>query len=454
MGENMSESFNEAAAKAGSYLETICCAGPDRRIGSAGGRAATDFFIRTISQWGYEIDTTPFECLDYETGDSMLTGESRSFEVHASPFSTGCDVTAGLAIASTVGELKKCRCRGKILLVRGELCAEHLMPKNYQFYNPDHHKEIIALLEKKQPAAIIAATGKNPALMGAIYPYPLIEDADFNIPSGYCIDVAGDEIAAQAGSEFRLILDARRIPSTACNVIARKNPGAREKVVVCAHLDTRPGTQGALDNGAGAVTLLLLAEMLKDYRGTAGVELVAINGEEHYSAGGELDYLHLYGGELDRVAFAVNMDGLGYVKGKTAFSMYECPGAVAKKARAAFGGFDTIAEGPLWYAGDHMIFVMSGRPAIAITFRKDRGTERRSDPHVRGHTRSGRLREARRRSRCVEKPDRAVLRRLIKPDDVTELPQRRELQRLALDDDDRPVVADVAFADERRQEVP
>jgi aminopeptidase YwaD len=316
---------------------------------------------------GYEVDTTPFECVDFETGTSTLACDGGSFEVYASPFSTGCDVTARLVAASTVAELKKSRCRGKILLVRGELCAGHLMPKNYPFYNPDRHKEIIALLEKKRPAAIVAATGKDPALMGAIYPYPLIEDADFDIPSAYCTDVTGEAIAAAGVGDFRLAIDAKRIPAKACNVTARKNPGARKKIVVCAHLDTRPGTPGALDNGAGAVTLVLLAEMLKDYRGSTGIELVAINGEEHYSAGGELDYLGRYGGELERVAIAVNMDGLGYVKGKTAFSLYECPDAVARKARAAFGSFDTIAEGPQWYAGDHMVFVMSGRPAIAVT---------------------------------------------------------------------------------------
>lgn len=363
----MSESFNTEAAKAGSYLEIVCSAGLDRRIGSAGGRAATDFFARKVSEWGYNVDTTPFECMDFEVGPSSLTRNGDSLEIYASPFSTSCDVTAGLVIASTIKELKKCSCRGKILLLRGELCAEHLMPKNYQFFNPDHHKEIISLLEEKQPAAIVSATGKNPALMGAIYPYPLIEDADFDIPSAYCTDVTGEAIATLAGKEFRLVIDAKRIPARACNVIARKNPGARKKIVFCAHLDTRPGTPGALDNGAGAVTMLLLAEMLKDYKGSTGVELVAINGEEHYSAGGELDYLGRYGSELEKVVLAVNMDGLGYVKGKTAFSIYECPDAVAKKARAAIGSFDGIAEGPQWYAGDHMIFVMSGRPAIAIT---------------------------------------------------------------------------------------
>jgi aminopeptidase YwaD len=359
-----------AASKARSYLTTICAAGPDRRTGSAGGRKATEFFIAKVSEWGYDVDATPFECMDFKTEVSSLLHGKSPFQVFASPFSTGCKVTAGMVIASTVAELKKCSCKGKILLLKGEVCAEHLMPKNYPFYNPDHHKAIIALLEQKQPAAIIAATAKNPALMGAVYPFPLIEDADFNIPSAYCTDATGEMIASDVDGEFRLAIDAKRYSAKACNVVARKNPGARNKIVVCAHLDSRPETPGALDNGAGSATLLLLAEMLKDYKGSTGIEIVAINTEEHYSAAGELDYLRRYGKELDRVAFAVNLDSPGYMKGKTAFSLYECPAAIAKKARLEFGGFDSMVEGPQWPAGDHMVFVMNGRPAIAITSEK------------------------------------------------------------------------------------
>ena len=38
--------------------------------------------------------------------------------------------------------------------------------------------------------------------------------------------------------------------------------------------------------------LLLLAEMLQDYRGKLGIEIVAFNGEDYYSAGEQMDYLH------------------------------------------------------------------------------------------------------------------------------------------------------------------
>lgn len=369
----MSVSLNAETAKACSYLEVLCDLQPGRRLGSSGNRAATDYFENAVKSWGYDIDATPFPCLDFESDGASLTCDGRSFAVSASPFTTGCDVTARLVPASTVDELQKCRCKGMILLMKGELCTEHLMPRNYPFYNPEHHQEIIRLLDKKQPAAIVTATGKNPALMGALYPYPLFDDGDFDIPSAYCTDALGEEIASRAGNEFHLTIDARRFPSTACNVVARKNPGARKKIVVCAHIDARPATPGALDNASGVVTLMLLAEMLRDYKGKTGIELVAISGEEHYSAAGELDYLNRYGSERDRVVFAVNIDGMGYVKGKTAFSFYGLPKAIERDARAAFGGRATIVEGDQWYAGDHMIFVQGGRPAIALT--SDRAAE-------------------------------------------------------------------------------
>lgn len=363
----MSVSFNTETAKARSYLETLCNVKPGRRLGSSGNRTATDFFAKAVESWGYDVDMTPFPCLDFESSGTSLTCEGRSFEVFASPFTTGCDVTAGPVIVSTVAELQKCRCKGKILLMKGELCAEHLMPRNYPFYNPEHHQKIITMLDKKQPAAIVTATGKNPALMGALYPNPLLDDGDFDIPSVYCTDVVGEEIASGSGARLRLAIGARRIPSTACNVVARKNPGAKKKIVVCAHIDARPTTPGALDNGSGVVTLMLLTEMLRDYRGKAGVEIVAISGEEHYSAAGELDYLNRYGKELDRITFAVNIDGMGYMKGKTAFSFYGCPETIEQNAREAFGGHGSLVEGEQWYAGDHMIFIQSGRPAIALT---------------------------------------------------------------------------------------
>jgi len=353
--------------KARSYLDKLCGFKPHRSVGSPGNRGATDFIVQTIGQCGYDIDTTPFECLDFESGASSLKHAGSSYALYPSPYSPGYCGTAKLLVVSTIEQLANVRCEGKILLMTGELCAEQLMPKDYPFYYPDHHRAIHALLEAKHPAAIITATGKNPAMVGGMYPYPLIEDGNFHIPSAYCTDVLGEEIAAMAGNVVELDIGARRIPSAACNVIARKNPAAAEKMVICAHIDTKTTTSGALDNAAGVVVLMLVAEMLGQYYGQTGIELVAFNGEDNYSAAGELDYLRRYGEQLDTVTLAMNIDGAGYVKGKTAYSFYGCPEELLENARTVFSGFEGLTQGPEWPQGDHMVMVQNGVPAIAFT---------------------------------------------------------------------------------------
>ncbi|HEY94327.1 MAG TPA: Zn-dependent exopeptidase M28 [Dehalococcoidia bacterium] len=356
--------------KAKKYLNTLCSVKPNRRTGSPGNRAATDFFASRINEWDYAVDITPFPCLDYETGKISLTCNKQSFEVFVSQFSPGCDVIAGLVQVSTVEELESCECWNKILLMYGEICVEQLMPKNFVFYNPEHHKKIYTLLEEKRPAAIITATVKNPELVGSLYPFPLIEDADFDIPSVYCTDGVGKDILVKSGEELRLVIEAGRIPSAACNVIARKNMSAPQKIVVSAHIDAYWNTPGALDDASGTVVLLLLAEMLRDYQGELGIEIIAFNGEDYYSAGGQMDYLHRYHQDFDKIITAINVDDVGYKEGKTAYSLYECPDETGRKAREIFGRYDGIMEGQSWYQGDHMIFIQNGKPAIAFTAEK------------------------------------------------------------------------------------
>ncbi|MBE3113568.1 MAG: M28 family peptidase, partial [Actinobacteria bacterium] len=350
----------------------LCRVKPNRRTGSKGNRAATDFFYETIKPWGYTIDATPFTCLDFESGEGSLVYNGNPFEIYISPYSLGCDVAAELVTVSTILELEKCYCTGKILLMKGEICTEQLMPKNFVFYNPEHHKRIYAILEERQPAAIITATARKPELVGALYPFPLIEDGDFNIPSVYCSDIVGEEIAANTDHEFHLVIQAKRVPSTACNVIARKNPDAREKIIVCAHIDVYSNTPGALDNASGTVVLLLLAKMLQKYDGPMAIEFIAFNGEDNFSVGGQMDYLRRYGNELKKVLVAINLDDVGYIKGKTAFSMYECPDIISKKVHQIFSSFNGIVRGEEWFQGDHMIFVQKGIPAIAFTAEKMR----------------------------------------------------------------------------------
>jgi len=337
-----------------------------RRVGSAGNRQATTLFASAAAACGFAVEQPVFDCMDWVGEGVDLTVDGAAFDALASPYSLGCRVHAPLAVVSTVEELAQAEVAGQVLLLHGALAQEQLMPKNFTFYNPDHHQRIVALLEAKRPAAIIAATGRNPELAGAVYPFPLIEDGDFDIPSVYMTDVEGERLAALAGQEVSLVSRARRIASTGCNVIARRGDPLR-RVVFFAHIDAKPGTAGAIDNASGVVILLLLAELLAGYEGNLGVEIVALNGEDYYAASGEMQWLGMNQGRMDQILLGVNMDGVGFRLGKTAFSLYGCPAEIEQAIRDELAPRDGMVEGEPWYQSDHSLFVFNGVPALAFT---------------------------------------------------------------------------------------
>ena len=354
------------ARQAAGWLDKLCVEIDNRRVGSAGNRDATDFFAETISAFGFKVEQPGFDCIDWTTqGVELLAGDD-AFEAFASPYSLGCDLRGALAVASSVAELEAAQLSGKVLLLHGDIAKEQLMPKNFTFYNPDEHKHIIALLEQKDPLAIITATGRNPELAGGVYPFPLIEDGDFDIPSVYMTDVEGERLAQYVGQVITLNSQATRIPARGCNVVARKGDMAR-RVVFFAHIDAKAGTPGAIDNGTGVVILLLLAELLAGYDGSLGVEIVALNGEDYYAASGEKLWLAENEGRLHEIILGVNMDGVGYRHGMTAYSLYGCPPEMADSIRAVRAARASKVEGDAWFQSDHSLFVFNGLPALAFT---------------------------------------------------------------------------------------
>jgi aminopeptidase YwaD len=359
--------INRLAEKAGTHLHHLCLDLPERRVGSPGNRAATEFFARTVASFGFDTRCPEFECIDWTEGGARLTANGERFEAFPSPYTLGCRVHAPVEAVSTVEGLEVVDASNKILLVRGDLAKEQLMPKNFHFYNPDHHKRIVSLLETKRPQAIIAATSRNPELAGGMYPFPLIEDGDFNIPSVYMTEEEGARLAKGTAQEVRLEIGAERIPATGCNVIARKGGAAGRRVVVCAHIDAKDDTPGALDNGTGVVVLLLLAELLAGYVGNIGVEIVALNGEDHYSAAGQVQYIRHNQESFAEIVLAINLDLAGYREGNTAYSLYGCPDEIAAAIHNTFFALEDTVEGEQWYQSDHSIFIQNQVPAMAIT---------------------------------------------------------------------------------------
>ncbi len=350
-----------------SYLDKLCNVIKERPVGSAGNREAAGFIEQELAQLSWETETPEFEAIDWQDEGAVLSAGNETFHVSASPYSTGFSGEAELVSVTNAVELSKADAAGKILFLHGAIAAEQLMPKNFVFFNPDEHKEIIALLEQSGARAIICATGRNAALAGGLYPFPLIEDGDFDIPSVYMTEEEGKKLLPYSGKKVILKSASRRIKAKGCNVIGRKGDITADKIVVTAHMDAKIGTPGALDNATGVIVLLLLARLLEDYSGGFQIELVALNGEDYYSVPGQMNYIAANQDRFNQIMLNINIDGAGYKDGPSALSFYGLPPLLEKKAREVLASSKGVVEGRQWPQGDHGIFIQYGRPAIAAT---------------------------------------------------------------------------------------
>ena len=349
-------------------MESLCVDIADRSVGSEGNRRATEYFEHEVASRGWRVDLQEFDAIDWEHGAASLHIGDESFEVHVTPYSLGCSVIGKLLCVSTIEELERSNIREKIVVLHGSIAIEQLMPKSFVFYNPEEHQRIIRLLETGDPEAIVCVTGRNAALAGGVYPFPLIEDGDFDIPSVYMTDEEGKRLVTRSGAIAALNSNSTRIPGKGYNVIAKGGAvTSSNRIAITAHIDAKKGTPGAIDNGSGVAVLLVLAEILRDYDAIPAIELVALNGEDYFSVPGQMRYIAEYEGCFDEVLANINIDGAGYLDGDSAFSFYELPEELEKRVRGTLSGLSGIAEGVQWPQGDHSIFVQYGRPAIAFS---------------------------------------------------------------------------------------
>lgn len=349
------------------HLKEICLNIGERPTGSRNNWLTAEYIAKCLSDCGFSVEKQEFPCLDWESGHVFCQVGGVDVKVFISPYSLPLRAVAPFTRAGTIEELASEKFQGKIALLTGDLCSEQLMPKNFPFYNPPKHQEIIRLLEEKNPVAIVSITARDAKGAGSLYPSPLIEDGDFHIPAVYMSEEEGKKFLNRSSSYVNLQFASQRIDARGFNVIGKKSGDTSRRIVFCAHLDSKRGTPGALDNGSGISVLLALAYLLKDYQGSIGIEIAALNGEDYYGASGQILYLEEKQRELKDIILALNFDGVGYRDKSTAFSLYgvdeEISGLIID---VFFREFDFI-KGEGWQQGDHMLFVNNGVPAVAKT---------------------------------------------------------------------------------------
>jgi aminopeptidase YwaD len=357
----------ELTEKIKAHLQVLCSEIGERRVGSEKNRQATAYAQKELEKCGWQTEATELSVIDWATDGATLNCNGQSFEVFSSHYSLGCSAKGELLAIDTVNKLEKTEIKDKIILLYGEIASQQIAPKKFPFWNPEEHQHLISLLEKGNPKAIITATKRNSATAGGVYPFPLFEDGDFDIPSVFMKDTEGEKLLAFAGQTVELISKAKRTPETAFNIIGRKNNETKNRIVITAHIDTKIGTPGAIDNGTGVAVLLALAELLKDYSQKYPIELVVFNGEDYYGAPGQVKYVEQNTDKFGDILLNINIDGAGYKEGLSCFSPFNLPENIDKAFREILREIHEIVEGLPWYQGDHSLFLQNGCPAIAVS---------------------------------------------------------------------------------------
>lgn len=335
----------------------------ERPVGTKTNETLTDFLLSEMQCLGYVVDELPFICKVWEHRPSSLERSRVSFDIFPGPFSKGFEgEIQSLAYIQTLDDLKTSEISGKMVLLIGEIAGMPLMPKDFPFYYPDEHKEIIDLLEDKRPLAILAATRQHP--MCGLSPFPLFEDGNFSIPNAYMEFEPAKELVHLKGP-LNLLIKSCTNEASGRQLIASKTMSGRRKIVVFAHMDTKYGTPGAIDNGAGVHALVEIMNLLKDYRGKFDLEFVPFNGEEYFGVSGQLAYLENMDVSFEKIALAINIDGIGHKNGSTHVSFYNINDL--NQFEKTMNRFSGINKGPVWYAGDHSIFAFRGVPCLALT---------------------------------------------------------------------------------------
>jgi aminopeptidase YwaD len=338
-------------------MDMLCKNIGARPTGSVKNKIAVDYVSEVLQTYDLQVNRQEFDCIDWHNYGAALLIDGQNVPVMSAEYSLPCDVEAEFICVNTVDKLQRANLADKIAVLYGNLCKEPLMPKNFEFYNPDEHKQIIALLEEKNPQAIITT---NPSC----HKESIIQDGDFNIPCATVDEKHLETFFRKPCQKAKLTLNTERIPTKAHNVIATYGTN-QETVCFSAHIDTKPNTPGALDNASGVSTLLTLADIITKKEYPFQIEFALLNGEDYYSTPGEKIYLNnLY---PKKYKTAINIDGIGLKNSLTSISFYEYPKHLEADIMKLVEKQGSIERIEPWPMGDHMIYASHKIPTIALT---------------------------------------------------------------------------------------
>jgi hypothetical protein len=174
---------------------------------------------------------------------------------------------------------------------------------------------------------------------------------------------------------------------TCLNVVAEKpghGPGARELVIVTAHLDSINANGGATarapgadDNASGSTGVLEIGAALKDHQAVHDLRLILFGFEEQGLHGSRQHVARLSGEERTRIRAVVNMDMIATLNTPTPAVLLEgapVSQAVIDGLAAAAAAHTTLTVQTSINAADsdHVPFIEAGLPAVLTIEGADR----------------------------------------------------------------------------------
>jgi aminopeptidase YwaD len=335
-----------------------------RPIGSAANHAAADYIGEVFNRSGLSVERQEIPCPEWVEEQTSLVLNGEQLEASANTFSPACDISAETIPVCTPAELEAAVIAGKIPVLYGDMAQTELATKG-GIYVSERDRRIIQILEQGRPAGIITI---NPTLHAR---WRLIEDFDLDIPSVTVSAQSGLRLLKHPGAAVKMKIAARRSPSHTANIVGRLQGEIPQRIVFCAHYDSKVDTPGAYDNAAGVGVLLALSEVLSKARHRHTLEWVAFTGEE--GAGlGDMEYArntHRAANEFDQVTAALNIDGVGPFTGTTTVASFVASREFERLIQQKIKRFPGLLAVDPWPASDHYIFYSNGVPSIALTSR-------------------------------------------------------------------------------------
>ena len=329
----------------------------ERPVGSKGNKDVINLLNEAFSKLKYKMLELPLKCTKWMHGESFIRQNGNQISIFPCPFSIELKGNYPVRYVSLLSELKNISDYNGILIFKDELTKASLMPKNFPFYFPDEDKQVYDLIESIDPKGIIAISGQDP--VSGLNPFPIFEDANFEIPSAYAAALSN----ITENSEIYVEINSKRRGEKSIQPVYKKDGSSTDIILIAAHVDSKYSTGGAVDNASGLFVLCEIAELLSSNKYNHTIEIVPFNGEDSPEVPGQLAYLEYLKQNNLNIKAVINIDGVGHIGSEEVFSFYN----FEENAKAKIISGTGISEGDQWYSGDHAMFAFQEIPCIAVT---------------------------------------------------------------------------------------